>query len=681
MSKKYQHILSPVMTPGGVLLKSRLICANSLPHFLQGPESFPADPVISYLSNVAKNGAAIVTVADWTNPHQHEGDMDGSRFPMWDRTDPSMQNYLAQLADAVHFWGSKITVSFQMHIPDGYNVSAYAEPKIPAGQPNPNNREKAEEIEAMRTLLGYRNSGGMMPPRQWGPQKALTREMMQGFIDELIDKLYIYRNAGFDGVTLHAAYNSTLLAAFLTPLTNQRTDEYGGSMENRARFPLEMCQAVKDTYGERFIVELQMSGEEEAGGLTIEDTVSFAKLAEGKVDILQLRAADGDISHPTCFNSQRHRPITLQYARAVKAGGANILVEPIGGYQDLDDMEQYLAEGQTDLIGLARAFICDSEYGRWIEEGRGEDVRPCIRCNRCHGLSIIGPWLSVCSVNPRLGLEHRLRDMVRPPDRVKRVAILGGGPAGMQCAITAADRGHQVVLYEKDAVLGGQLRHADFAPLKWPIYDFKEYLIRQVEKRAVQVCLSSSPSPESLRREGFDAVICAMGSSPSMPEIDGTHTSGALLAAEIYGREGEVGQRVVVIGGAEVGTETAMYLAGTGREVTLLTRQGVVAPDAHRVHYYTSMQTAWEALETLTICKRAVTTAVEPGAVTYIDRWGERRRVTCDTVVVAGGSTPRLAEAMAYADVAGFYAVIGDNEQVGNIQKAIRAGFGAANRL
>ncbi len=689
MSRKYKNMMSPLKI-GNVVLKSRFLSANALPHFLQGPELYPSDAVVDYLVGLAKNGAAIVTIGDWTNLQQREGFGDGCHFPMWDTRDPALENAMTLMVDQIHFYGAKVLGATHLSAPAGYGVYD-GEPAGMMMELSP--AEMEEMMEEMTEMMGGEPMGGDgapmpfgPPPGHDGPIKAMGIEQMQQYIKELVDKMRYYKSVGYDGASIHASYGATVLAKFLSPKYNKRTDEFGGPMENRAKFPIMVAKAMKDAFGQDFLVEMQVSGEED-GGLTIEDIVTFAKLAEGYVDILQLRAGDGDLAHPTGFNSVPHDPLTLQYAAAIKASGAKIVTAPIGGFQDLDDIESYIASGKTDMIGVGRAFICDSEYGKKMLEGRGEDVVPCVRCNRCHGLGMQGPWKSVCTVNPEVGIQHKLKALVPAETTPKKVAVIGGGCAGMRATLYLVDRGHSVTLYEKTDKLGGQLLHADYSSFKWPLRDYKDYLIAQLEKSAVDVKMNTTATPEMIAAEEFDAVIAALGATPKFPPVPGlldetgTPMEGVYNPIEVYGKEAEIGKNVVVIGGGEIGMETAMYLAENGHEVTILSRQKKFAAEADRVHYYSMFADAWGKMPNLTAIKRATTTAVAPGAVTYTDKKGESHTIPCDSIVACGGMEAAQDEALTFADVVDTFIIIGDNEGSGNVQTATRSAYAAAMRI
>jgi len=653
MSLRYKHLLSPLQI-GNVVLKNRTLYPNASPHFLQGPETFPAEGFMTFYTNLAKNGAAVITLAEWANPNQRKvGAADSLRMQSFDMNDPSVHNYFSQLADDIHFFGSKIIVSAMMSMPAGYRFSAGG-PSFPMG------------------------------PMGGGPAEELPVEKFEETIATFIEKLKMYQSFGYDGVSLG-------VGMYLSPGFNRRKDQYGGSFENRARFPLLVCQKIKEELGEDFLIEAVMAGEQH-NGYTLEDTVAFARMAEGKIDILQLREADVTLSHPTGFTFKPGQHKSILYTETVKKSGVKVIVEAIGGFQDLDEIEGYIAVGKTDMIGMARAFMADPEYIQKAYEGRGEDVVPCLWCNKCHG-TMSAPWLSFCSVNPLMGNEHKLHRLVQPTGSPKKVAVIGGGPAGMEAAIIAARRGHKVTLFEKNDYLGGQLLHGDYSSFKWPIKRFKEYLIRQLGKTGVEVKLGVRATPEMIRSGGFDVVIAATGAEQNIPDIEGITSVKTWNCVDVYGREKELGKRVVIIGGSEMGVETAMYLAENGHDVTILTRQETLAHDASPIHYITMAwvtydengreihHPAWERYSNLKGITRATTTAIEEGKVIYMDAEGNKHTIETDSIVLCTGMRPRQKEALSFAGTADRFFLIGDCSSVGNIQRCMRSAYGAATQI
>ncbi len=667
MPNAYKKMFSPLRI-GNVILKNRLCYPNASLHCLQGPETFPADSFIAHVSGLAKSGAALVVVADWDNyPAQRmPGAMeDFVHMQAFDMKDPSVHNYFSALAADVHMYGSKLLVSTKMPMPQGYALNRVHRPSMLTG--------KMEELE------------------------ALPAERMEEAIELYVKKISLYKSLGYDGLNIRAD-------SFLLPAENERTDDYGGSVQNRTRLLLDALRRVKQTLGSDFIIEVAVHGEQPIGygpgavtGYSHEDFLEFAKLSEGVVDILQLREKNAALAHPLPFNSKKHVYPTIEYARSARAAGVKTLLSVNGGYQDPDDIERYLEEGVIDLVSMARTFLCEPHYEEKVREGRVAEITPCLRCNLCHG-NFRPPWISVCSVNPEIGIQHKLDRFVQPARRHKKVAVIGGGPAGMKAAIVAAERGHDVTLYEKSDYLGGLLVHAEYFTFKWTLKDFRDWLVRELERVGVKVVMNTAPAPEALTAAGFDTVLAALGSTPRLPtNIAGLRDeSGRPLyptCYDVFGKEAELGQKVVIVGGSETGVETAMYLAENGHEVTVLTRQDEIAYDASHLHYITMcdlvrgedgrsrMISAWEKYDGLDWIVNATTTKVEGRSVVYLDREGAEHTIEADNIVICGGVIPNAEVAMAYGSCTDEFYAVGDCAGAGNIQRCMRDAWGKANRV
>ncbi len=668
---KYPTLLSPVKA-GTVILKNRILSSNASPHFLQGPETYPAEGYRAYFAAIAKN-AAVVTLAEWLiKPGQRSNDpnnWDDCHLEAFDMEDPSVHNYFSQLVDEVHFYNSKIMIAPRIKFPAGYSL-------------NPGRKISFSPVPDM---VDY---------------KALPANMMPSVINDFIEKLKMYKNLGFDGVTIG-------LGEYLDPPVNPRKDEYGNqNIENRTRFIRELLAAIKKEIPTGFFVEGVLMWRNPNGhgpmshaGYTEEDSVEFCKLADGLLDILQIREEDGPKSHPTGFSFEKGVHPTVDFAvRLRKEGIKHMLLEPIGGFQGPDEMEALLSEGKCDMIGVARGLIADYDYLDKIYQDRADEIVPCLKCNKCHGeVKKVGnnPWISTCAVNPIHGRIHKMGRLVPKKGEARKVAVIGGGPAGMRAALYAAERGHDVTLYEKSGVLGGQLIHADYFKFKWPLKEYKDWMITQMEKHHVKVILNSEVSKEDLKAEGYYAVIAATGAQPRLPKnIKGLRDAegNALYPTclDILGKEEELGKHVIIVGASETGTETGMYLAGLGHEVTLLTRQDMLAHDASMLHSITMALVkqmpdgcfrevpAWEAYDNLHALLKVTTVAVEGNTVTYVDERDVTHTISGDSVVICGGMDPRTDEALAYAGVSDKFFAAGDCTGVGNLTGCTRDAYSAA---
>lgn len=673
---KYPHVLSPLVVRGHVL-KNRLEVSNSLPHFLQGNEPFPAESVITHYANKAKAGAAIVTCMGINNFSRDmivPMEADFTHFPDFDLYNPACQNYLMQMADAIHYHGAVACMGFFVGPPSGYPLQK------PDGS-----------LEILR-LSDIANSRPLSEEEvdPFGQSDMMTRsvkaallnttpEHMEFIADSLAQQVKILKFLDFDMVSIHLCYRGQLPTQFLSPLTNTRKDEYGGSLENRAKFPLMCLKKIREAAGRDMIVEILFSGEEPEGGYTMDEGVEFLKMAEPYVDIVQFRAGEADPNHPIPFE-QEHTPF-LKYAENAKKKGLKMKVACVGGFHYFDDVEAAVAEGKVDIVSAARAFISNPNYVQLMQEGRADDLVPCLRCNKCHGRGPHDPFVSVCSVNPRIGIEHRLDVLESPAQPGMRIAVIGGGPAGMKTAMDLCDRGHKVTLYEAEDHLGGAIYHADFVPFKWTLRDFKQYLIHQVEKRPIDVKLNTRATPEMVQAEGFDMVISALGASPAKPPITGLDKPHVMVATESMIHPETVGHNVVVIGGGEVGVEAGMNLAQKGHEVTVLEMTHMLAPESTAIHYYSMFKDAWEKLPGFHSVVKATVTAVEDDRVTYLDAEGVEHAIPCDSVVISLGMRAKTDEALAFSNTADRFAIIGDCKKPATVQQAMRQAYAVAHSI
>ena len=636
MHDLYPSLLSPFRV-GNTILKNRMICPPSEPHFAGEGDNRPSDGLIACYANRAKAGAAIVTC-------------DGNGFGRrpggngWDSSDPDAQHVMAQMADAVHFYGARAHGVIMIFSPPGQDVSAHA-PTIrmmPGSKAQPTSDNEEIPTETLYEII----------------------EKYAGLAKNMAD-------CGFDGTYIHMSYRMVLTGRMLSPITNKRTDEFGGSLENRMRFPLLLCKRIKELCGKNFLIEASVSGHDiEPDGWSLDDTVAFARAAEGLIDIMTIRSEELDNQHPTGF--AKSRTPWLYMAEYVKKAGVPIAIASSGGFFYPDDCEAAIAEGKADLLSMARAFVSNPNYGNLLYDGRPEEITPCLRCNKCHTAN---HNLGVCVVNPRFSAEKRVDSLIVPTAEQKTVAIIGGGPGGMKCAITAAERGHLVTIYEKTDHLGGLIDHARYASFKWPMFNLLKYFEGKVNAHPnITVRLDCEPDPELLEALHYDVVIAATGSTPVVPPIPGI--AAAIPAVRIFGHEEFAAKKVVIIGGGEIGVETGLHLAQLGRDVTIIEMKDTIAPEAKRVHYYNMFMDAVEEYpQTLRVILNATCTSVSADSVIWKDSEGTEHTVSAGTVLLAAGMRANTDSAMKYAGCGQRFYTIGDCREMGNLQTAIRQGY------
>jgi 2,4-dienoyl-CoA reductase-like NADH-dependent reductase (Old Yellow Enzyme family)/thioredoxin reductase len=645
MYNKYPELTSPLVI-GSHVLKNRMYASPSMPDLGQGSEPYPTTAMIEQYAKKARNGAAIVTVTGFLPNHNIADET--ARFPHFDIHDLGTQNYLSQLTESIHMFGSLASAMPGCGLMPGYDVVGGIE-------------SFSVEGDNSQSAIG----------------KEITPELMDKMADNYAEEAYIFKDCGFDMVFLHTAYRFHLPSRFLSPLTNKRTDEFNGTIADRAKFLFMICDRIKQRCGKDFLIEASISAFEPEGGNTLEEIVEFARLAEGHIDIIQVRAGEIDPSHVIGFEPQ-HTPY-LYCAEAIKKGGTKVKIAAINGFHYPEDAEAAIAEGKADLIAMARSWICDDEYGKKIYEGRPEDITPCLRCNKCHISSWKDPYTSVCSVNPRWGLDDKISALIPEPGKPKTVAVIGGGPAGMEAAITAAKRGHKVTLFEKSDRLGGLTNHSQNVDFKWTMKEFRDYMAAQTEKAGVTVRLNTEATPELIKQQGFDEIIVAIGGEPVTPPIKGLDTCGAGFAIDAFYNPDALGEKVVIIGGGEIGVEAGIYLARQGHKVTVIEMNDRLATDATPVHYRSMFRKVWEEQEGFSSIVSATCTEAGPGFVKYRDADGAEHRIDADSIVVAAGMRAKTAEALTFFGAGGRTGIVGDCKRVANIQKAMRAAYLAAS--
>ncbi len=691
MSKpKFKHLMSPLKVRGYVL-KNRLVASNSLPHFLQGPESYPADTVIAHYENKARS-AAITTcmgINNFSRGNQMPMAADFSHFPDYDLYDTASQNYLMQMADSIHYFDSLACMGIFVGPPSCYPLVKWSDGeygldfnKLPPAPPEEGDEPAGGEKGHV--------PGTMEPPkpRTFTIEKIDGHKMPHEYSDEEIKKVImsyaeqakILQFLDYDMVSVHMCYRGNLPGKFISPLSNQRTDEYGGSLENRMRFPLEVLKAMREAVGPRMLIEIIHSFEDEEGGYTIDDTVEFLNKAKEYADIVQLRAKNVDDAHPTGF--ELNETPFLEASGYIKERVSGMVIGTVGGYHYPATCDKAIAEGKADLIYAGRAFITNPNYGDLVAEGRDDDIVPCLRCNKCHGRGPNDPYVSVCSVNPRIGLEQKLDRLAKKPERKKKVAIIGGGPAAMRCAIFLDERGHEVTIYEKSDALGGAIKHSDYVSFKWTLKDYKNYLIRQCDKRAgITVRLNTEASKDMLEKENYDVIIAALGAQPAIPPIKGIDTVKVNSANDAFVDPDSLGHDVVVIGGGEVGVEAAMHLDEKGHHATVIEMRDRLAADSTMIHYREMLDAAWKAHTNCDELLNCAVAEVKPGEVCYTDRDGNAASIKCDSIVVSAGMKPLTDEALEFYGITEEFYMLGDCKKPATVQQATRQAYAIASRI
>ena len=638
--KKYPHVFSPVRV-GGVVLKNRIISAPSTIHSSSSGQPYPTEEGIRFFEQRAKSGAGLVTCAGASLG----GAFDDGLHCSWNLKKGNDTNRLVDLTERIHLYGAKCTMELIGVFPDGYTVSDGC------------------------SIMGSPPVGREIP-----------KEKMEWFKNEYIEAATVLKATGFDGVMLHFGH-SIPMAQFFSPYTNRRTDEYGGSTENRCRYAVEVLEGIRRACGPDFLIDVRISGTEfQEGGIDLEEGLKIAEILQSRCDILQASCGMHNSdwmtwTHPCGFLPPNPN---VFIAESWKKSGriTDCFVSTIGGLTNLSDCEEILAAGKADFVVVAREFFADPDCIKKDLAGHPEDVVPCIKCMRCHDSDNYAQHLQ-CAVNPRCGLEAALDNLPETSAAQKKVAVIGGGPAGMYTALECARRGHSVTLFEKQPYLGGLLEYADHVSFKWPLANYKNWLIAQLEKSSVELRLNTTATPEMV--EGYDSVIAALGSEPVVPKwLKGTEFARTAVSA--YGHEAELGQKVVIIGGGQVGLETAVHLQKLGRDVTLIEMLPQLAGDASKTHRDELLVEVRDHADSLHVILEGKCTELDAGKVHY-EKDGKAETLDCDNILLAVGLRARRDEADSFMNVADDYFAIGDCVRARTVEWCTKEGFYAAVNL
>lgn len=645
MKRKFPHLCSPIMV-GRVTFRNRMFSAP------MGGTDITNDGCIGPKSTAfyelrGKGGAGAVTVSEcMVHPKT-----DGSHAYHLDTTILNSLASATYTADAIRRHGAVASLELSH---SGMYAGTYMTDK-----------SKQKSMHQWGADDTVRADGVKV--------KALTEDMIKEIVEAYGQTAALAKRAGFEMLMIHGGHG-WLINQFLSPYFNHRHDAYGGSLENRCRLAIEVLKSVREAVGEGFPIEFRMSGSELfEGGYDLSEGVKIAQMIEPYVDILHVSAGTyqrgfGD-THPSMF---KEHGCNVYLAAEIKKH-VSVPVATIGGLNDPEQMEEIIASGKADIVYMARALLADPFLPRKVMENKEDQIVKCLRCFTCMAERAMTSTRR-CTVNPLIGREMEGCEIHLAPEK-KKVLVAGGGPGGLYAAYTAARRGHQVILCEKESKIGGILKSEQAIPFKHEMYELANTYKKLAENAGVEIRVNTEVTPEYAEKENPDALIIAVGSSPLVPPIKGLDGENVVLVNNYYFEKEKVGDKVVVFGGGLAGCECAIHLGMEGKEVHIVEMRDELAPDAnirHRplllkeIDKYATVHTGCKGLE------------VSKEGILCEDKEGNQVLVEGDSIICALGQRSRRDVVDALRDSAPYVAVIGDASKVSTITNAVYEGYHAA---
>jgi len=639
---KFPHVYQPIQV-GNMTLKNRIQYSPIVSNHAGLKSGSVTRELFDFVSAQGKTGASLVTIGSTPVNFREGRDFFGCLSAT---CDDDIQG-LTMLANELHRFDCKLSAEL-----------------IHAGQWGAFTLPKDQQAWVPSVVAPYHN------PKRF---REITRADMLTVIDDFVAALRRCVASHFDMAMIHYAHGN-LLSGFLSTLWNQRGDAYGGSEQNRWKFPLELLEAAYDTVKGKIPLEMRIVGDERMpGGTTIEERIRFLKEAEKYIDMIVVSTGNLEYGEAFSYNMPNYyipAGVNVPHAAAFKEACPNLVVSVVGGISTLEQAEEIIKSGKADIVAMAKALMADGDYVNKGARGLEKEIRPCLRCLYCLRRNNNDLHIAGCAVNPTMGWEYRITPPT-PALKKKKIMIAGGGPAGMAATCYLTERGHEVKLYEKADKLGGRLYESSSLGFKDGFRKYTEYAIRKTNESGAEIILGKTVDVDTIKAEAPDALIIAVGSKPVLPAIKGINEPFVKGVCEVDKREAETGNKVVVCGAGLSGAECALSLAMEGKDVTLVDS---ISEDMffNELTFFNKPTLARLLSDNKVklVPEHTVTEFAQDGVLVE-DPNGKVEKLKCDTAVVAFGMTPDSDIINALNEVIPETYIIGDAHKVGMIGDAI----------
>ena len=666
---KYEYLFSPIVL-GNTQFRNRIFAAPIGMEYYPSERIHPGDDFIAFFERKAEGGVATVCIGSAMVDNAR-----GAIGPFIRLDDPTAIAPHYRLSQCISRHGAVADIELQHCGPNSYHS------KLDLGN----------EIYGAFAMT---NALGMDIPE-------MPEDVVLETIEKFGDAAQTAKHCGYGMVTVHAGHG-WLLNQFLGP-ENNRKDRWGGSVENRARIVRAICENIKKKCGQGFPVCVRISGSEIfEGGYGIDYGVEIAKQLDGYYDLINVSVGAHEAptvftnTHPSMFIEDG---VNVKYAAEIKKAVKQSKIAAVGAIAEPDLMEEIIASGKADVIMICRQLMADPDTPFKAQTGREKEIRKCIRCFECFSGHFM-KLSSYCAINPEIGFEREIKYADPIAKHKKKILVAGGGVGGMQAALTAAERGHEVILCEKTDTLGGVLRCERKVPFKQNLQRYLDQQSELIKDSSIDLRTNTQVTPALAKEIKPDVIIAALGSRPMVPKIPGIDGKNVMSAEYAYMHAEEAGDRAMIVGGGLSGIELAVYLSGLGRKASIMEMANSLNFSGNVIHsmalnnelirYNIKILTSTKAVEINekgvigeyvgddfspapkceTIAKGVLTSVITESKLDADVEIGSRKEYEADTVIYALGQVPLREEVNALRGCAPLFFELGDCVETKNIYTA-----------